>query len=222
MIKLPQITLIAVATATPEQALKALLYSCRGIEFGDVKLVSNWRPNNYHSRAGVGFEYVDRFATIDDWNHYIFYNLWKHVDTEFCLLVHEDGFVVNPALWRDEFLHYDYIGSPWPMNVAIAIQGGREQELVRVGNSVSIRSKRLLELPSKLQIPWRRFNNDSNEDTAICAHYRKYFTSCGMTFAPVELAVHFGRELEVPEGKGIEPFLFHKYSGKNSQFKGLI
>lgn len=209
MIKLPNVTLLAIATVNPQLAEKALLYSSKDIEFGCVKLVSNYRA------LSVDHDYIDAFKNIDEWNHYVFYNLWKHVDTEFMLLIHEDGFVVNPHSWRNEFLDYDYIGSPWTNEVALAIQGGREQELVRVGNSVSIRSKRLLELPSKLQIPWRQYNGDYNEDTQICAHNRKYFISCGMTFAPVELAAHFGREHEVPEGKGIEPFVFHKYHNKN-------
>jgi hypothetical protein len=34
--------------------------------------------------------------------------LWQymnqvHVDTEFAILVHEDGFIVNPECWSDEF-----------------------------------------------------------------------------------------------------------------------
>jgi hypothetical protein len=37
-----------------------------------------------------------------------------HVDTEFAILVHEDGFIVNPECWSDEFF-YDYIGAPWPI-----------------------------------------------------------------------------------------------------------
>jgi hypothetical protein len=36
-------------------------------------------------------------------------------DTEFAILVHEDGFIVNPECWSDEFLKYDYIGAPWPI-----------------------------------------------------------------------------------------------------------
>ena len=25
-----------------------------------------------------------------------------------------DGHIVNPHLWTNEFLKYDYIGAPWP------------------------------------------------------------------------------------------------------------
>ena len=60
-----------------------------------------------------------------------------------------DGFVVHPECWRDEFLNYDYIGSPWPLpkpgtkHCYHDIHGN----LCRVGNSVSIRSKRLMDFP---------------------------------------------------------------------------
>jgi hypothetical protein len=42
------------------------------------------------------------------------YEPGKHVDTEFAILVHEDGFIVNPECWR-WVLKYDYIGAPWPI-----------------------------------------------------------------------------------------------------------
>ena len=35
------------------------------------------------------------------------------IKTEFMLGIHDDGFVINPNLWTDQFLKYDYIGAPW-------------------------------------------------------------------------------------------------------------
>ena len=32
------------------------------------------------------------------------------------MLIHSDGYVINPSAWRDDFLDYDYIGAPWPKN----------------------------------------------------------------------------------------------------------
>lgn len=161
----------------------------------------------------VDHDYIDAFKNIDEWNHYVFYNLWKHVDTEFMLLIHEDGFVVNPHKWRKEFLQYDYCGSTWDIPTALAIKGNNnyEGELIRVGNSVSIRSRRLMKLPSEIGIEWKPFNGTYNEDTMICCHQRKHFVNRGMMFAPVNVSVYFGREHLVPEGKNIEPFIFHKY-----------
>jgi hypothetical protein len=208
--RLPNVTLIAVATKEPHKALEALKYSSKEIEFGAVKLLSQLVRK--HNTDHVQFEFIKPFISIDDWNKYIVFNLHEHIKTDYCLLIHEDGFVVNPQSWRDGFLHYDYIGSPWSMEVAKAIQGGRDQELVRVGNSVSIRSKKLLELPSKINMPWLRYNGDFNEDTQLTAHNRKLLQSHGITYAPLELAIHFGREAVMPENEHItEPFVFHKH-----------
>lgn len=223
MLKLSNVTLIAVATKEPYKALEALKYSCKEIEFGDVKLVSQLVRK--HNTDNIIYEYVQPFKSIDDWNHYIVYNLHKHIKTDYCLLIHEDGFVVNPKSWRDEFLDYDYIGSPWSLEVARAIQGGRNQPLSRVGNSVSIRSKKILELPSKLNMPWVRYNGDYNEDTQLSAHHRELLESYDITYAPVEVAIHFGREHLMPENEHItHPFVFHKYHGSthpNHQYPRL-
>lgn len=43
------------------------------------------------------------------------YELGDYIETDFVMLVHYDGFIVHPELWRDEFLDYDYIGAPWPL-----------------------------------------------------------------------------------------------------------
>ena len=216
MIQLAQVTLIAVATRNIEGTVKAMEYSCRGIEFGKKVLVAPYCPEN---SIGIHWDKIEPFPSIDEWNEYIVYHLWKHFDTDYCLLVHNDGFVVHPESWTPDFLGYDYIGSPWGYETSLAIQGGRDQPFTRVGNSVGIRSRRLCKLPTDAQIPWRRFNADSNEDTFISAHCRKIFEGCGMRFAPFGLAMEFGREEDIPECQHVDkPFLFHKWSGRNANY----
>ena len=218
MIQLPNVTLLCLATRDHEQAANALIYSMRGIEFGAVKLVSDHRPHNLPEN--ILWEHVHRMSTIDDWNHKVFYNLWKYFDTEYVLFVHPDGFVVNPQSWKPEFLHYDYIGSPWSIACCHAIRGSRvdTHEINRVGNSVGIRSRKLCKVPSEIGIPWMRFNGDYNEDTQITNHWRQLFVEQGCTFAPFELAIQFGREEHLPEHEGVESFLFHKWLGPNHTY----
>ncbi len=216
MIQLPTVTLIALCTRDIEQTGKALVHSCQGIEFGAVKMVSPYRPHDLPEY--VRWEYIAEFPSIDEWNREVFYNLYRYFTTEFCLFVHADGFVVNPQSWNPEWLLYDYIGSPWDEQCAHAIRGPRVQthELVRVGNSVSLRSHKLCRIPTERSIPWVQYNGDFNEDTQITAHNRRYFTDMGCTFAPLELAVHFGREAEMPENQHVaEPFVFHKWQDRN-------
>lgn len=216
-IQLPTVTLIAIATQNVEATGRALVYSCSGIEYGIVKLVSPYRPVDLPDY--IQWDEIAPFPNIDEWNEYIVYHLWEHFDTEFCLLVHSDGCVVNPQSWTDEFLAYDYIGSAWSHECAIAIQGGRDQVYSRVGNSVGIRSRRLCKLPVDAKMEWKRYNADSNEDTFISCHTRRIFEACGMKFAPLGLAMEFGREEDIPECQHItHPFVYHKWHGRNANY----
>ena len=46
MLNLNNVTLIAITSIKLEKTIKALEYSCRGINFGSVKLVSDKKPEN--------------------------------------------------------------------------------------------------------------------------------------------------------------------------------
>ncbi len=217
-LKLPNVTLFAIATkdGDVEKTAEALNYSMRDIEFAEVKLVSHYRPLNLHK--DIKFEYVDKMGSIDDWNRYLFYNAWRHVDTEFGMLVHSDGYVVNVSSWRDDFLNYDYIGAPWPDVVARLIVGNDpNREAIRVGNSVGLRSRKLMLLPLKVGIKMSPSpNNDFNEDTQICVHHRNEFLKHGIKFADIDVAKYFSHEKPIPEIRNILPFAFHKHEGTNS------
>lgn len=214
MIQLPNVTLLCLCTRDVEQGSEALKHSMKDIIFAKARLVSDYRPNNLSE--GIDWIQVHRMETIDDWNHEVFYNLWKYFDTEFVLFIHPDGFVVNSHLWRDEFLQWDYIGAPWPI-VPPFYTNPVTGEKCRQGNSVSIRSHKLCKLATELEIPWTMFDvtdtypGNTNEDTKICIQWNHLFKDQGIKYAPIELAVHFSRESMIPENEGIEPFVFHKW-----------
>jgi hypothetical protein len=48
-----------------------------------------------------------------------------------------------------------------------------------------------------------------NEDGFICCHNRKWLEKHGCLFAPLEVAVRFSKEHEIPENKGLTTFAFH-------------
>ncbi|MCR4789336.1 MAG: hypothetical protein K5888_12205 [Lachnospiraceae bacterium] len=202
------------------ETLKAMEYSMRGIEFGDAVIITHKKPRRLPE--GIRYAHIEILDDIDRFNYETVYNMGDYINTDFALLVHYDGFVVNPDMWRDEFLDYDYIGSPWPLpkegdNVTYRDKDGN---ICRVGNSVSIRSKRLMDLPRKVNIPWTPENGCYNEDGFICCRHKHIFEAEGMSFAPLELAIYFGHEHMIPEieGKGIRPFVFHKWDGTNAQY----
>ena len=99
-------------------------------------------------------EQVRPLTNIDEYNEYILYHLYKHINTEYCLLIQDHAFIINPDSWTNTFLEYDYIGSPWPWSETAFVTPFGEH--IRVGNGgFSLRSKKLLEVPNKVHIPFK-------------------------------------------------------------------
>lgn len=215
-LQLPNVTLAAMTSVNIRQTVKALKYSMRGIDFGEAVLVSHKKP--WYLPKEIHFKYIDKIDSIDRFNYAMIYEMYRYIDTEFMLLVHYDGFVVNPDMWRDEFLDYDYIGSPWTLPKDDFSYRDAYGNICRVGNSVSIRSKRLLEFPAKAGLPWEADHGYFNEDGFLCCKNKHIIEANGMKIAPFELAKYFGHERMLPEYEGIRPFLFHKWDGKNKEY----
>lgn len=193
VLELPQITLICLTNKDFEGHKKALDKSCEGINWGAVKLI-----------------WDEKCTSIDIWNYKIIYELYKYVDTDFAMLIHADGYVINPRLWNPDWLNYDYIGAPWPLpRDDYSYRADMEGEIIRVGNSVSLRSRRIMELPSKIGLEWREYYGNTNEDGFLCVHNRQVLQNAGCSFAPIDIAKYFSREHSIPENEGIETFAFH-------------
>lgn len=193
-LELPQVTLIALSGINyqTKENLEAIRRSCEGIEWGVVKYIQQGSITN-----------------IDSWNEAVIYDLGKYVETEFAMFVHGDGYVINPGVWSDRFLDYDYIGAPWPLPQDDYSYRTPTGELIRVGNSVSLRSKRILDLPRKLELEWKPYYGNTNEDGFLCVHSRAVLMEHGCTFAPLDVAKFFSKEWEIPENVGINTFAFH-------------
>jgi hypothetical protein len=106
------------------------------------------------------------------------HNVYNAVDTSWALFIQYDGFPTREDLWLDDFLKYDYIGSP--MSVPAIVGNG----------GFSLRSKNLLNLTRF--IPQGNNPNDWLEDQLICKKYRPWLEKHGVTFAPILLAQRWG------------------------------
>ena len=222
-LSLPNVTLAVMTSVDLYGAIHALEYSMRGIEFGDVVLITHRKPLSLP--RSIRYSHTAKLDNIDKFNYKMMYELGDHIHTDYALIVHADGFVVHPESWQDVFLDYDYIGSPWPLPQNDYAYRDAKGEIVRVGNSVSIRSKRLMEFPREAGLKWEKMPEDDNynEDTLICCKYRNVFEEAGMRFAPIEVAKYFGHEHMIPEIMDVEaPFLFHKWRGRNEKYPRFI
>lgn len=216
--QLPQVSLVAVTSVKIYETIKALQYSMQGIDFGEVVLVTHHKP--LFLPKGITCKYTQKLTNIDMFNYKMVYELADYIDTDYMLLVHYDGFVVHPESWRDEFLNYDYIGSPWPLPTSEhTTYYDANGNLCRVGNSVSLRSKKLLAFPKRAGLEWKPASDGFyNEDIFLCCMNKHLIEAAGMKIAPIEVARFFGHEHPLPETEGIEPFLFHKWWGRNEQY----
>lgn len=191
-LQLPDVSLVCLTNQDFDGHKRAIDKSCEGIEFGAIKLI-----------------WDEKCTSIDEWNRKIIFELYKYVDTSHALLIHADGYIIRSDLWRDEWLSLDFIGAPWPLpqdNYSYRDQLGNIQ---RVGNSVSLRSRKLMEMPDLYDYEWKSYYGNTNEDGYLCCHHRQDLEAQGCKFATLEQAVHFSKEYEIPENIGLDTFAFH-------------
>ena len=195
MLKLPQVTLIALTGLyyKVEDHKKAIEKSCEEIEFGDVKVICDKKIDH-----------------VDTWNRFIVFDLWKYVDTEFAFLFHADGYIIHPELWNPKWLEYDYCGAPWRLPTDDFSFRDINGTIQRVGNSVGLRSRKLLKLATDLKLPWRDWYGFTHEDGWFCVNMRHIYEQNGCKFMPFEESLDFGKEHELPEHNGRDTFCFHQ------------
>ncbi|WP_439238516.1 DUF5672 family protein [Lonepinella sp. BR2919] len=188
-------------------------------------------------------------------NLYILYALKEIIKTEYCLTVQDDGWVLNGKNWQDNFFHFDFIGAVVPILVKY------EPNIIRTGNweywcenhrnppagfqqllngGFSLRSKRLLELPShnavpmsihpptfsvesnELSLSWGL--NTHNEDVFLTGVNRERLENEGIKFADIYTATYFSIEslplssiLDIPLKNifGVHLFGLFKLTGLN-------
>jgi hypothetical protein len=208
MIKLPDVTLIALSSIEIWKTMAALEKSREKIDFGAVKLVSHAKPDDLPS--GIAFEQCQPINSAISYSAIVFNHLTEYVDTNYCLVIQYDSWVINPELWSDNWLEYDYIGAPWGYkeDAYICHDTG---EHVRVGNGgFSLRSKKILNAPWAYGLPLLQEQGWYNEDGNLCVYHRKKMLELGVKYAPVEIAAKFSYENPVPENIGVKSFGFHK------------
>ncbi|MBK6636232.1 MAG: hypothetical protein IPG34_00375 [Rhodocyclaceae bacterium] len=135
---------------------------------------------------GERFVRTERFDSIDTYSEFVFKCLWPFIGTKFVMIVHWDGFITEPSLWRSEFLAHDYIGAPW----AWAVNGAN------IGNGgFCIRSRKLMLACRDVRLrrhPEIAFGGA--EDIVIGRLYRTHLEAQGLSFASTELAAAFSSE----------------------------
>ena len=189
-IHIPRTTLLCVDTLNHELAARALMLSLSGCTFERALFLTD-RPINV---AGVETLQIPTIAGRMDYSKRMLRDLGQYVQSEFVLVIQWDGYVLNPDVWDDGFLEYDYIGACW------GYDDGKN-----VGNGgFSLRSRRLLEILGSVKA---NVIGAENEDEAICRRLRPWLQDAHeIRDAPEAVADRFSIERV---GLNPRPFGFH-------------
>lgn len=133
------------------------------------------------------------------------YGMTEYFDTSHMMLIELDGFPIHGKLWNSKWLEYDYIGAPWhPINVE------KHFKDCRVGNGgCSLQSRRLR---TYLHEQRSIYPVGRPSDQWICQDMRNCRALDRFRFAPVDEAIKFSFEADIPEFPGWDTsksFAFH-------------
>jgi len=121
--------------------------------------------------------------------------------SKFALVYNCDGFIINPRMWTDEFLEWDYVGAPevlgdwrWELDRMAAVgqvKAIKDRSVVGSGK-FSLRSKKFMEAGRNFRPTHCRFYTN-REDIYLCGEKREGMIAQGVRFCPVGLASRFSR-----------------------------
>ena len=178
------VTLVCIDCLNYMKAIRAILKSVEQIEFKEVLFLTDKSFSNPNFKTVI----IDKIESKEEYSKFMITELGKYIETSHCLVIQYDGYVINPNLWTDEFLKYDYIGSPWWYDSDNVGNGG-----------FSLRSKKLLEvLEYYIEegiIDLNDIKTYHPEDDRICREYGSMLKhDAGINFAPEHIAAKFSFE----------------------------
>lgn len=108
MLHLPNVTLVSCTCSNfkLEETLFALEHSMRQIKFAKTILITD----TLFKYDGITVIPNERLKDYWSYSDVMLFDLYKYIDTDYCLIVQYDGYVYDANKWSDEFLKYDYLG----------------------------------------------------------------------------------------------------------------
>ena len=177
ILNLPDVTLVTIATVCHELTAMAVHESAKYIKFGDIKVFSD-------QDVYPGYTINVNFPNLVDMETFVNYGeMFNYIHTSHLLFIQWDGWVIDPGMWNNEFLNYDYIGAPWWY-----------QDDKNVGNSgFCLRSVALMKHVAANR---NRYPIQRPEDHWLCRQYQFYLPQ--FKWAPENLATRFAFERSRP------------------------
>ena len=151
---------------------------------GNIKILTDEDGVAIARRADFNATAIQKLETIDAYSKFMIEQVHEHVTSDHFLIFQWDGFIINPHLWWDGFVEYDYIGAPWP-------QPYRPAPDLKVGNGgFSLRSHSLSAALPQLHAAYR----GEPEDVFIANQIQSNPNLGQFSLAPAQIARHFSVE----------------------------
>ena len=179
MLNLLNVTLLCVETRDPELVYWAIDRCLISTRFAKVVLITNVDLVK-NKRSDIEYVQAPPIKSTKDYSDLLLTGIDRYVVGTHVLVIQWDSFIINPSLWRDEFLNYDYIGPVWPHHPETPVGNG----------GFSLRSVKLLQA-----IKRPGFIKRHPEDYCICADNKDFLEKeCDIRFASPEVAEQFAVE----------------------------
>lgn len=181
--------MVCIDTIHPDKAIQVMnkMLDIFGDRISDNILFTDIEYNTNR----INVQKIDKIVNLMHYSNFVVADLPNYINTDFCMIVQHDGYIINPKLWTEDFLNYDYIGAPWKEDT-VKLYGLTQ----KVGNGgFSIRSKRLMDA-MKRPYWYDPFWGTEDIYTAL---FMQYLYEGEFKPAPLELAAKFSFEHQIPE-----------------------
>lgn len=193
-LSLDKVTLVCADTLQPGFAIASMRRSMEKVDFARCVLLTDVEI----SVDGIDVVQIPTLKSKEDYSKFIIYELYKYFDTDYCLIVQHDSWVLNADAWQDKFYNYDSLGACW-----LYVDGRNNSN-----GGFCLRSKKLqtiLGTDSAIEMY-------SPEDEVVGRLYRQYLEEKhGIKYPTDDICDEFSFELKEPKCK---TFGFHSYFHK--------
>ena len=184
------VSLFFIDTSAPILSQTALNQCINGFHFDEILVFTN-QPAYYPGQKCIQ---IPTLTSSESYSNLLINRIPDYISTDFIIIAHYDGFILNSQEFSPSFFHYDYIGAPWP-----------NWNTHNVGNGgFCWRSKKLCHSIRDIN---RGLPVGVPEDLFICRLHRDLLEEkFGCRFADAAIASHFSFEMTIPP---FQTFGFH-------------
>ena len=197
MLSQTSISIISISDIRMKETIVALKKSFKLVKSSETILFTSQsvRLNKYEKKI-INIIKIPEIKSIKDYSNFIIYELYKYIKTSHVLIVQWDGYIINKNKWDLNFFNYDYIGAPFiPRSLDEQYSRDQKGAFYVIGNGgFSLRSRRLLEAPSKFKLVDDPNFTNMHEDGFFCVYHRSFLESKGFIWAPFYIAKEFSIE----------------------------